>query len=241
MTLPDHTAPKARRGVTGLVLTLGLGLSPALAWAQDPLVVFAGGTYDSASYGNIGAQVGLSGPSATQGFAVRASGFLGQYGYNESGGTRVRAHFAGGELDGVYQFTGGWGYADLFAGARYSDTRLNPLDTGNRRRGGETEAVLGSDGARAFGPWRADWYGAYGAGLDDYQTRISLTHRVNDTWRLGGEAAFEGDPTYSLQRFGPYVGLRLGARSELQASAGVSHQSGLGEHAYVRLNWYHAF
>jgi hypothetical protein len=225
----------------GLAATASLWLVPAIARAQDPLVVFAGGTYDSASFGNIGAQVGVSGPSATQGFAVRASGFLGQYGYNESRGTRVGAHFAGGELDGVYQFTGGWGYADLFAGARYIDTRLNPIDTGNRRRGGQTEAVLGADGAWRSGPWQTDWYGAYGASLDDYQTRISLTHRVSGAWRLGAEAAFEGDPTYTLQRFGPYVGFRLGPRSEIQASAGVSHQSGLGEHAYARLNWYHAF
>jgi hypothetical protein len=240
MKTSDHTT-RLVGVVGGLVATAALGLVPAVARAQDPLVVFAGGTYDSASFGNIGAQVGLSGPSATQGFAVRGSGFLGQYGYHESPGTRVGAHFAGGELDGVYQFTGGWGYADLFAGARYIDTRLNPIDMGNRRLGGQTEAVVGADGVRQFGPWRTDWYGAYGTRLDDYQTRISLTHRVNDTWRLGAEAAFEGDPTYNLQRFGPYLGFRLGARSEIQASAGVSHQSGLGEHAYARINWYHAF
>jgi hypothetical protein len=217
-----------------------LGMA-AGALAQDHAVVFAGGTYDSASYGDVGMQVALPGSVAGRGFAIRGSAFLGGYGYNDGFGQHVDATFGGGELDGVYAISGAWGSADLFAGVRDVDTRLSPADVGNRRRGDKAEFALGTDGDRIYGPWRTDWYGAYGTDLRDYQTRASLTHRFGPVWRLGAEGAVEGDPTYTLERVGPYAGFRLSAHSEIQGSVGVSHQSGLGEHAYARISWYRSF
>jgi hypothetical protein len=224
--------------VTAAAIYLGMA---AGALAQDHAVIFAGGTYDSASYGDVGMQVALPGSVAGRGFAIRGSAFLGGYGYNDGSGQHVDATFGGGELDGVYAFSGAWGSADVFAGVRDVDTRLSPSDVGNPRLGNKAEFAVGTDGDRVFGPWRTDWYGAYGTDLRDYQTRASLTHRFGPVWRLGAEGAVEGDPTYTLERVGPYAGFRLSAHSEIQGSVGVSHQSGLGEHAYARISWYRSF
>jgi len=228
----------AKTLVGGLIASLAIGGS---AKADDHIVVFAGGTYDNASYGSLGAQVSLPGSSAGKGFAIRGSGFLGGYGYDDGEGQHIDAKFGGGELDGVYQMSGPWGFADVFAGARLVDTRLSPDDPTNRRNGDQAELALGSDGARRLGPWQVDWYGAYGTRLQDYQTRVGLTHTIGSAWRAGVEGAVEGDPTYTQTRIGPYAAVRLSAHSELQGSAGVSHQSGLGEHAYARAGWYLSF
>jgi hypothetical protein len=92
-----------------------------------------------------------------------------------------------------------------------------------------------------MGPWRFDWYGSYGVRLSDFQARISLTRDVGPTLRAGLEAAAETDPTYDLERIGPYAALKLDARSEVQASVGVSRQSGRAAAAYARISVYRTF
>jgi hypothetical protein len=238
---PPAENPRRLAGRLLPAALVALIVAPGLAVAEDNVTVFAGGVLDNASYGSIGAQVSLPGASAGHGFAIRGSAFLGGYQYTDGSGDNVDATFGGGELDGVYSWSGRWGYVDAFVGARNMDTRLEPLDPTNRRLGDQTEPVIGTDGARSFGPWRTDWYGAYGARLDDYQTRVSLAHQIGPGWRLGGEVGFEGDPTYELQRVGPYVAVSLGAHSEVQASAGLSHQNGRDDRGYLRVGWDHSF
>ena len=210
------------------------------ALAQDRGVVFAGAMVDAADYASLGGQYALPGSVDGRGLSVRLSGFLGRYDYLTDD-RRIDATFGGGELDGVYQASGGWGFASLFAGARYVDTRLSPNDPTNRRDGGHAEPDVGTDGSLIHAPWRTDWYAAYGASLSDRQARIDVTHALGQRFRAGLEGGAEGDPTYSAWRVGPFAALRLGASDEAQISAGVSEQSGQSTGAYLRLGCYRAF
>ena len=200
----------------------------------------AGGQVDFANSGYLGATLPLPGATIGRGFALRASGFGGNYSYDSSGQT-VDGSFWGAQLEGVYQFTRPGAWLDLAAGVRYANTTLRPLDRGNRRHGSQAEPEISGDGGAVKGPWRTDFYGSYGTRLDDYAVRVSLTHTLTDRLRAGGETSFEGDPTYDLQRIGPYVGFALDRRSELQMSVGVSHQSGMGEGGYLRVQVYRSF
>ena len=213
---------------------------PNAALAEDHLQLSAGGQIDFADYGFVGLTAALPGSAIGRGFAVRASGFGGDYSYN-SGSRTIDGNFNGGEVDAVYGLSGAHYWFDAIGGVRYTDTSLSPFDPGNRRHGRQAEAAFGADGGFTSGPWRVDYYGEYGTRLDEYIARSSLTHTINNRFRGGAEVSFEGDPTYNLQRVGPYVGVRLDSRSEFQLSAGVSHQSGEGEGGYLRVLVYRSF
>lgn len=212
------------------------------AAAQARVQVFAGGQLDFASFGFVGGTAPLPGATLGHGPAVRVSAFGGSYDYRggPSNGV-VDGSFAGAQVDALYQATGRNWWFDGGVGARYIDTHLSPFDRGNRRHGAQVEAAISADGGGVRGPWRADYYGSYGTRLDDYALRASLTHAITDRLRAGGEVSAEGDPTYDLQRVGPYVGFGLDRWSEVQASAGVSHQSGRDVGGYLRLSVYRSF
>lgn len=88
----------------------------------------------NASYSFIGSVIPLPGSTLGSGFAARLWGDYLTYNY-KSGLTKIDASGWGGELAGVYQFSGGWGWSDLSVGARYRDTHLSPIDPNNRARG----------------------------------------------------------------------------------------------------------
>lgn len=227
--------------IAALAATSALLLA-SRAVAQDRLQAFAGGQIDFASYGFVGATAPLPGASLGHGLAVRGSAFGGTYDYRGGPANgRVDATFGGAQLDALYQATGRSWWFDGGVGARYIDTHLSPFDRGNRRHGAQVEAAISADGGGVHGPWRVDYYGSYGTRLDDYAARASLTHAITDRLRAGGEVSVEGDPTYDLQRLGPYVGFGLDHWSELQVSAGVSHQSGRDVGGYLRLSAYRSF
>lgn len=218
-----------------------LGPAAPAAHAEDHGAVFAGGLIDEARTGYLGGEIALPGSSLGKGLALRGAGFLGDYSYQGGPTGRVDADFNGGEIDALYQWSGAWGWADGAVGARYVATSLSPFDPANRRHGRQGELALSTDGARLMGKWRFDWYGAYGERLSDYQVRFSLTHQLGAIIRGGLETAVEGDPTYDLVRVGPYAGLGLGSRSELQLSFGASTQSGRSAAAYGRISIYRTF
>ncbi len=200
----------------------------------------AGGQIDFSRSGYVGATVPLPGGVIGRGLALRGSGFGGDYTY-DSASRKIDGSFWGGQLEGVYQLTRPGAWLDLTAGVRYVDTSLTPFDRGNRRHGSQAEPEFSTDGGLVSGPWRTDLYGSYGTRLEDYAVRASLTHNLAPRLRGGAEVSFEGDPTYNLQRVGPYVGYYLDRRSELQLSAGVSHQSGEGEGGFLRVQIYRTF
>ena len=214
--------------------------APQSAVAEDHFQISGGGQIDFADFGFLGLTAALPGSALGRGFAVRGSGFTGNYSYS-SGTHVVNGDFTGGEADAVYEFSGTHYWLDAIAGARYVDTSLSPFDPGNRRHGRQGEAAFGADGGYVTGPWRVDYYGEYGTRLDDYLGRVSLTHRITGRIRAGAEFSAEGDPTYDLQRVGPYLGVALDSRSEIQVSAGASHETGQGEGGYLRVLIYRSF
>jgi hypothetical protein len=222
-------------------LAVGVLAVPAASGAQESVVISGGGELDVASYGYLSATLALPGQIG-QGPAVRVSGFGGDYSYR--GGSldrRIDAQFGGAEVDGVYQFTQGGLWINGVVGGRYVDTQFNPNDPGNRRRGSQGEVAVGTDGGYASGPWRTDWYASYGTRLDDYEARLSLTHAIDSRLRLGAEGDVEGDPTYTQERVGPYLGVGVAKNSEIQLSAGVSDGSDRGAGGYLRIGFYGGF
>ena len=214
--------------------------APVQDVSGDHILAFGGGEINFADSGFVGAMIPLPSARIGNGFAVRGSGFGGDYSY-ESSGSKINGTFYGGQVEGVYQFSGSGFWFDVGAGGRYVDTHLTPFDASNRRHGAQGEFEVSVDGGAVRGPWRTDYYGSYGTRLDDYAGRISLTHAITDKFRVGAEVGAEGDPTYDLQRVGPYVGYAFNRRSELQMTVGVSRQSGEGEGGYLRVLYYHSF
>ena len=138
------------------------------------------------------------------------------------------------------QTAGSWGYARFAAGPRYSYTRLRPDDRGNRRRGFEFDALLTSDGALTSGPWRTEWYGAYGIGVRDYQARLGIAHGTGGRTRLGIEAGVQGDRSYSRVFGGPTLSVALG-RSSFRLAAGISDQKSRGTRGYFSIGLSRSF
>ena len=203
-------------------------------------LIFGGGQLDFSDSGYFGGTVALPGSSIGKGLALRGSAFGGEYDYTGTPG-KVHGTFVGGQVEGLYQFSKPNFWLDAAVGVRFVDTTLTPNDPSNRRDGAHAEPEVAIDGGAAGGPWRTDYYGSIGAILEDYLVRVSLTHRVSTVVRAGGEVSAEGDPTYDLQRFGPYVGYAFDAHSEIHLTAGVTHQSGEGEGGYLALSFYHGF
>ena len=243
---PAMTAPlssTARRApLMGACAVLALAcaaMCPTTLRADPAPQIFVGGQTDFASFGYVGGSVPVF-----DGFGVRASGFAGTYQYDggPTGPTgRVRGDFSGADLEVIYQYTNANTWVNAGVGASYIDTQLTPFDPGNRRHGGQTEAIFTLDGGHVWGPWRVDGYGSYGELLDDYSVRGSLTHTLSRLWRAGLESSADGDPTYDEERVGPLAALRIGPSSEAAISAGVAHQSGRGDGGYVRLAFNHSF
>lgn len=233
--------PVAMVAVTANACFYILAGTPVTALAQDQVSVFAGGQSDYAGVGFIGATLALPGFVIGDGFAVRASAFSGEYDYKSSAEGQVKASLFGGQLEEVYQLSRNNFWSNVGLGVRNVDTGLTPFDQNNRRHGRLAEFVASLDGGKVVGPWRADWYGSYGTHLDDYAARVSFTHTLTATSRLGVEASLEGDPTYGFHRIGPYAGLRLGTRSEVQFSAGFSQESGRNAGSYLRTSIYRSF
>jgi hypothetical protein len=242
--LPGAPDPRRQSGV-GLARKLAFGLGAvAMGWIPSavaqcqtvPPQIFAGADAGFSSYAYLGGGFPL-----IDGFGVRASAFYGGYKYESGGLGRVDARFGGAEAEVLYQFRRNGAWLDAGVGVRDIDTALTPFDSGNRRHGDQAEPVVVVDGGHVSGPWRFDGYGSYGARLDDYLVRGSLTHAVGGPWRLGLEGSGDGDPTYKEERVGPLGAVRFGSSSEALVSAGFAHQSGRGDGAYVRIGFNHSF
>ena len=234
---PITSPTPALAGLVVGVVALG---SAWHARADDHVVIYGGGQYDAASYGSAGFAAALPGSSIGHGFAIQASGAGGSYSY-DSNTTRHRATFGGGELAGLYEYSQGGFWINGGVAVRYDSTSISPTDPSNRRQGAQWQAALIVEGGEVVGPWRTDWYGAYGTRLQDYQVRASLSHVVSGPVRLGAEVGAEGDPTYNLQRIGPYGAVSVGRNAEVQISAGLSERSYRDPGAYLRVGFYEAF
>lgn len=212
------------------------------ASAQSNLTVFAGGKLDVADSAYAGAAVGLPGSTESRGLALRGAVFAGSYEY-DAAGTPIDADFTGAQVELAWRYSTGDTWGSVGVGYRYTDTDLSPADPGNRRDGGQGEAIISVDGGHVSGPWRVDWYGSYGFQLDDYDALASVTHQIGASgrMRLGLEVGADGDSNYSAYRVGPVLGVKLDDRSEIQLSAGYSDGDQRDSDGYVRIGFYRSF
>lgn len=189
-----------------------------------------------------GVTVSLPGYEPGHGLAVRGSVFSSQYSYM-SGATRIRGTDTGGQLAGLYQFSGDWGWVDLGAGVRYVDVNSSPRDPGNWRRGSHADAGLVADGGWLANPWRADGYAEFGVDQHSYFTRASLSHAVDAAgqWHLGVEAGFQGDRYYDRSNIGALAIADFSGGLELRLSAGVSLQAQRADRGYITVGLSQAF
>jgi hypothetical protein len=216
-------------------------LADPIAVRADNVEAFAGGQADFANYVFAGASVALPGSSIGNGLAFRGYFDTGGYDYVRHDLGVIRANFSGEELDAVYGVTLKHIWNDLGVGVNATYTGLSPYDSKNLLAGHQTELRLSLDGGTDGGPWRADWLGYYGTRLYDYDWSIDGTHAVSPNWRLGAAYAVEGNPSYHLNRVGPFAGVSFGPRSELQLSAGEAWESGFTPRAYGGATFFRRF
>jgi hypothetical protein len=254
---------RIRRSVIALALLIAAGVAASTSYAAadpaptatptptptttstpDPgrVAISAGGETDYTNSFFVGSTFALPGAVLGSGPAIRASVFAGGYSYDTGFPSKqINATFVGEELDATYQYSHANLFANFSAGVRDVNTTLSPGDPNNRRAGVVVEPAAILDGVKIAGPWRADWFASYGTRLQDYEGRLGFTHALSTATRAGVETSFDGDPTYDVFRVGPYAGVNLDARSEIQISAGYAHQSARNGSAYLRFGFYHRF
>ncbi|HXI87860.1 MAG TPA: cellulose biosynthesis protein BcsS [Parvularculaceae bacterium] len=207
------------------------------AEAADGIIV-AGGSVSGDDSAYAGAVIALPGSSLGHGWAVKAAANGGRYKY--SGGVgEVSATYYGGAIGAVYQLSGKWGWANISAGARFTQTHLSPFDPGNARAGFRTDFAPSSDGAFNLDPhWRLGWYGEGGVRDRYYLTRVELTRSVGaGRWRLGAEGGVQGDPTYRKERGGAVAAVKLTPKLEAHLSGGAEFQRDGKTKPYVTLGF----
>lgn len=213
---------------------LALLLCIAPAWAQDRGVVYAGGGVGDGAGGYAGGLLALPGESLGNGLAVRAGINGGTYRYRTN--ERIEATYIGAEIALVYQMSGDWGWANISAGPRITDTDLSPIDPNNKLRGTRLDGGLQTDGALG-NQWRLGWFGSYGVRNESYITQLRMTRLLSPRsgTRLGLEGILQGDPTYKRASLGGHIAKPLGGGWEGQFSAGASEQAGRKARPYVSL------
>lgn len=214
------------------------GLLAAMpAAAETPTgVVYAGGDVSDGASGYAGAVVSLPGASLGHGLAARVGVGGGRYHY-DAGATRITADYASADLALVEQVSGGWGWANVSAGPRYTHTRLSPVDLGNSRRGSRWDLGLQTDGALDSPGWRLSWVGSYGVVDEEYQAQLELGRKIGSKGlRLGVEGGLQGDPSYRKVRGGAFIAAALGTNFEVQVGGGVSKERGQSSRGYASIS-----
>jgi len=218
------------------VLASAVATVVAPARAQDSGVVYAGGSAGDGANAYVGGVVALPGARLGDGLALRGGISGGEYRYR-TGGQRIEARYIGGELALVYQSSGDWGWANFSGGPRITDTRLRPVDPGNRLRGTRFDLALQTDGA-VGNAWRATWFGSLGVNDRAYITQVRLgrlVDGVSDT-RLGIEGGVQGDRSYTRLSGGAFASTRVSGRWIGQLSGGVSKQKDRSAKPYVAIS-----
>lgn len=231
---------KKIKSVAG-ILTACLITAPSLAHAEDKGVVYAGGSAGDGANAYAGGVIALPGGRLGKGFALRAGASGGEYRY-DAGGQRIDATYVGGEVAVVYQFSGDWGWANVSAGPRVTDTTLKPNDPGNRLRGTQFDLAVQTDGS-VGNAWRASWFASLGVDDRAYITQVRFGPLVDsgaDT-RLGIEGGVQGDRTYTRKSAGLFASTRLGGKWQGLLSGGVTDQKGRDVKPYVSLGFSRVF
>lgn len=211
-----------KRSITAFVLSaISATIVPATSYADE--LYLAGGEHGvNSSYAFAAVIVPLPGNTLGSGFAARLSGDYLAYHYN-SGATKVDASGWGGELAGVYQFSGGWGWSNLSLGARYRDTHLSPDVLGNRARGAHVYLTLQADGGYNIDSlWQLRGIASYTSTDTGYFVQPTIDRAITDRLRLGLDATFQGDQSYKEISGGANLSIAIDARRSVGFRAGAS-------------------
>lgn len=203
--------------------------------AQDRGVAFGGVSAGEGYSAYAGALTALGeGGRLGRGLAVRGSINTGEYRY-QGGPGEIEARYVGGEAALVQQWSGDWGWSNLAAGPRFTNTDLSPVDPGNDRQGDRWDFAVGADGQRAFGDWRLGWYGSYGIGDEAYQGQLRLGRVLDPASQLtvGAEIGAQGDPSYDTRSAGLFVRRAFTPRWAGEVSAGVRDREGDDDGGYL--------
>jgi len=208
-------------------------IAAAPAHADTPTGVwFLGGSVGEGESAYGGAVVSLPGARLGKGFALRGSAGGGRYEY-DAGPTRIKADYASAEVALVYQTSGNWGWNNFSIGPRYTHTSLSPVDPGNDRRGSRWDLGLQVDGALDSARWRLGWFGSVGPFDGAYQARLQLGRKLSAAGpRIGIEGGVQGDPSYTREMLGGFVGVPIAGKFDLQFGAGATKQADRNARAY---------
>jgi len=208
------------------------------ACAQDYHgVAFAGGTVGQGANRYAGAVAALPGAALGRGLAIRGTVTAGNYRYR-SAVTLIRGRYVGGETALVYQWSGDWGWTNLGAGPRLTDTTLRPDDPANDRRGTRVDLAVQGDGAFNLSPkWRMTYLGSLGVREGAYLVKADVGPFLDSgsKTRIGVEGALQGDPRYHAQSGGAFISMQIAKTTALQLSGGVRRQNGTRTSGYAAI------
>jgi hypothetical protein len=190
----------------------------------------------NASYSYIGSVIPLPGSTLGSGFAARLWGDYLTYNYR-TGSAKIDAAGWGGELAGVYQFSGAWGWSDLSAGARYRDTNLSPDDPNNRARGSHVYLTLQADGGYNLDAnWRFRGIASYTPLITGYFIQPAIDRAISQSVRAGLDVTFQGDRSYKQVYAGANVTIIIDDRRSVGLRAGTM-TSGGGSGLYAGISF----
>lgn len=217
---------------------LALGLCEVAGAEPYRGVAFAGGTVSDDDSAYSGVIVALPGAVLGHGLAVKIAANGGRYDYLGGPGD-VRAKYYGGQLGLVRQWSGAWGWANLSAGARATQTDLSPNDPGNKRAGLRLDVSLETDGAILLDErWRLGWYSEGGVRDESYLARLEATRAIGaGPWRLGAEGVIQGDPTYQIRKVGGVIGVEVRKGLDLRLVGGAAFQDQQRTRPYVSIGF----
>jgi hypothetical protein len=223
---------------TVAIFILSVALSAVMSPSARADVLYLSGAEhgSNSSYAFVGSIIPLPGNTLGSGFAVRLWGDYLAYDY-KSGTTTIEGSGWGGEVAGVYQFSGAWGWSNLSLGTRYRDTKYHPDDLSNRARGGHVNFTLQGDGGYNIdASWRLRGIASYTSTVTGYFVQPGVDRAVSNTVRIGLDATFQGDKSYKQVSGGANVSIAIDDRKSLGLRAGAS-TSAAGTGLYAGLSF----
>lgn len=211
-------------------IPIAIGTAAGLATtahAEDHGVAFGGGVVSKSPSATAGVLVALPGSTLGDGPAVRAVVSHSEFRYVAGSGAAIKGRSQSVTLSAVQQFSGGWGYFNLAAGAARHNVRLTPNDPFNRNRGSRWVAVVGGEGvANLDKDWRLGASASYRTRIKEYYVSADLTRAVSDKVRLGVEGVGQGDPSYKRRMYGAVVSYAPTPKWQLRLSGGANIEAG---------------
>jgi len=219
-----------------ILMALALGFAGAAH--AEPTEMWLSGVESSgeASYAYLGYVTPIGGYHFGDGLVQRYWVDWARYRYDKAG-TQIDASAPGVEAALGWQQAGEGGWWAAYLGGTYRDTRFSPDDPANPVRGGMLRPKLQVE-AEAYlaGDWRVAGIASYTGGQDAWYARVRALDGAPDSWRVGGEVVWLGDPSYRAKQYGAVVALPRGQGGwDFAFKLGVRQVGGLDSRGYFGL------